>query len=376
MSHRFSYPSLMGPNLDAKPSELPNPPNSDVALSEYDDGYNNGGLDVCSNEFAEVANRELINRELVNLENAVVNIDNSNDVIIGPVTQFNVNGNVTIFHNKDGQPVEIEEKSEISPPKYTDVSAKVQKEDEVAFSARKKCTLRIYLIGVLLVFLVSTTAVILVFVLRKDAQDQIPHKEDTIIITNSSSRLIPKEVWGGRKAVGKMEELKTPVGLVILKHTAGGNCSNFEQCAKKMQTLQSTDIGDNDLPDIYFNFGIGADGNAYFGRGWNILPASRANCIEIVLIGNFQIDPFTLTMFKATKALLKHGTDHKYLSEDYKLIGHNQVNTTKSPGKNVLAVINQFQHFDPTDYKGIPLDSDPMILTSSTIPTTLTEDEE
>ena len=39
------------------------------------------------------------NRELVNLENAAVNIDNSNDVIIGPVTQFNVSGNVTIYQN-------------------------------------------------------------------------------------------------------------------------------------------------------------------------------------------------------------------------------------------------------------------------------------
>lgn len=39
------------------------------------------------------------NREIVNLENAAVNIDNSNDVIIGPVTQLNVNGNVTIYSN-------------------------------------------------------------------------------------------------------------------------------------------------------------------------------------------------------------------------------------------------------------------------------------
>lgn len=44
------------------------------------------------------------NRELVNLENAAVNIENSSDVIIGPVTQFNVNGNVTIYQNGQENP--------------------------------------------------------------------------------------------------------------------------------------------------------------------------------------------------------------------------------------------------------------------------------
>ncbi|XP_072386963.1 peptidoglycan-recognition protein LA-like isoform X4 [Diabrotica undecimpunctata] len=352
MSHRFSYPSLMGPNLDAKPSELPN---SDVALSEYDDGYNNAGLDVC-NEFAEVANRELINRELVNLENAVVNIDNSNDVIIGPVTQFNVNGNVTIYQNKDGQPVEIEEKPDISTPAYTDVAPKVQKEDqEVAFSARKKCTLRIYLIGVLLVFLVSAAAVILVFVLRKNAQDQIPSEDEIVKLTNSSHRLIPKETWGGRPAIGPMKELKSPVGLVVLRHTAGGNCSNFNSCAKKMQTLQSIDMSDNNLPDIYFNFAVAGDGDVYYGRGWNILPASGEKRIEIVFLGNFAIDPFTPTMFEATEVLLNYGFVNKYLSEDYKLIAHNQLENTVSPGKHVMAVIDKLPHYDPSSHKGIPL---------------------
>lgn len=48
------------------------------------------------------------NRELVNFENASVNIDNSNDVIIGPVTQFNVNGNVTIVQGGNGEELDEE----------------------------------------------------------------------------------------------------------------------------------------------------------------------------------------------------------------------------------------------------------------------------
>lgn len=48
------------------------------------------------------------NREVVSFENASVNIDNSNDVILGPVTQFSVNGNVTIVQNGNREDVDVE----------------------------------------------------------------------------------------------------------------------------------------------------------------------------------------------------------------------------------------------------------------------------
>lgn len=65
--------------------------NSQIVLHDEDENSNVLNIDeYCSN------------REVVNLENAAVNIDNSNDVIIGPVTQFNVNGNVTIYSNGNG----------------------------------------------------------------------------------------------------------------------------------------------------------------------------------------------------------------------------------------------------------------------------------
>lgn len=59
------------------------------------------------------------NRELVSYENASVNIDNSNDVIIGPVTQFNVNGNVTIVqggYGEDLDPEDIEKRKSSTSP--------------------------------------------------------------------------------------------------------------------------------------------------------------------------------------------------------------------------------------------------------------------
>lgn len=56
------------------------------------------------------------NRELVSFENASVNIDNSNDVILGPVTQFNVNGNVTIVQNGVGEDLDEENGVKNSSP--------------------------------------------------------------------------------------------------------------------------------------------------------------------------------------------------------------------------------------------------------------------
>lgn len=62
---------------------------SDVIIKDQDGNTNS----------LEVSDFAYSNSELVNFENAAVNIDNSNDVIIGPVTQFNVNGNVTIVQS-------------------------------------------------------------------------------------------------------------------------------------------------------------------------------------------------------------------------------------------------------------------------------------
>lgn len=62
---------------------------SDIILKNQNGS--NGSLDISEFVYS--------NNELVSFENAAVNIDNSNDVILGPVTQLNVNGNVTIVQN-------------------------------------------------------------------------------------------------------------------------------------------------------------------------------------------------------------------------------------------------------------------------------------
>lgn len=64
------------------------------------------------------------NREAVSFENASINVDNSTDVIFGPVTHFNVNGNVTIVQN--GNEEDLDENTQ----KKTSISS---------YGAGKKC---------------------------------------------------------------------------------------------------------------------------------------------------------------------------------------------------------------------------------------------
>lgn len=77
--------SQMGDNVVATKEELSVPTNFDLTSFAYQ------------------------NREAVSFENASINVDNSTDVIFGPVTHFNVNGNVTIVQNGNGEEVENED---------------------------------------------------------------------------------------------------------------------------------------------------------------------------------------------------------------------------------------------------------------------------
>ncbi|XP_056643850.1 uncharacterized protein LOC130449834 [Diorhabda sublineata] len=349
MSQRFIYPSLMDIGATASNIKSDIERQNSSSVDEERKGCDNVGLEVY-NEFVGVANREL-----VNLENAAVNIDNSNDVIIGPVTQFNVNGNVTIYQGNDGQPIEIKDGSEIPNSSCEDQSPRPQKEEQDgSFSTKRKFPLKYYLGTILFLFVISGITAILVFQLRKNTQEEPNEWSITDSISLGDHRLISKKDWGGRPA-RKTTPMPTPVNLVIIKHTASTVCDNYEACVKKLVTIQTDDMSNRNYSDIYFNFAVGGDGNVYVGRGWNAKPASGYNNIDLVIIGNFGLDPFTPLMISATKALLVYGLEKNMLTENYRLINHNQTTPTLSPGVNVIVEVRKWPHYDGRNYIGQPL---------------------
>ncbi|XP_072386962.1 peptidoglycan-recognition protein LE-like isoform X3 [Diabrotica undecimpunctata] len=358
MSHRFSYPSLMGPNLDAKPSELPN---SDVALSEYDDGYNNAGLDVC-NEFAEVANRELINRELVNLENAVVNIDNSNDVIIGPVTQFNVNGNVTIYQNKDGQPVEIEEKPDISTPAYTDIDFvyntynpyRVNEKLPPKIKESYKKAITWTCCSIIVIIVMCATLIFIKLLLLRTHKEifGVSNRSVENKMFNSAPNVFCRHQWGGVPPKNPTP-FTFPIELVVIKETGGRFCEIEEVCKEltlKIQTLHMTTMN---YSDIGYNFLVGGDGNIYVGRGFGVQNVNMRRSIDIAIHGNFYFDQYYDYMQNVTKIILDTGVELGYLAQNYSLVCHNQTELgIVSPGRNVYKVVSNWTdyHYDSNTY--------------------------
>lgn len=69
------------------------------------------------------------NRDVVSFENASINVDSSTDVIFGPVTQLNVNGNVTIVQNGNDGDVD-DGKSE---KKQSDIEGKISVDFNIFF---------------------------------------------------------------------------------------------------------------------------------------------------------------------------------------------------------------------------------------------------
>lgn len=159
-----------------------------------------------------------------------------------------------------------------------------------------------------------------------------------------SHQVLTRIEWNGRPARG-YQNITPPVGMVIIKHTGGGICKEFQVCAGKVQTIQGTSIAEG-KPDIYCNFLIGGDGNIYVGRGWDVRNEQRDSTIDVVFMGNFDIDEFTQTMGEAALLLIEDGLKKNKLAANFKIICHNQTANLRSPGQNVFNEVVKWPHYD------------------------------
>lgn len=158
-------------------------------------------------------------------------------------------------------------------------------------------------------------------------------------------RLIYRDEWGGRLP-NYTRPLTPPVKYVIISHSAGGFCSTTLNCAPIVRDIQTLHVS-SASPDIGYNFLIGGDGNIYVGRDWYARNFHMDNSIGVCFLGNYVFDSLTDSMIEAAQMLLELGLQKEILSEEYKLIAHNQTYTTLSPGENVYKVIKEWPHFYP-----------------------------
>ncbi|XP_018575560.1 uncharacterized protein LOC108914271 isoform X1 [Anoplophora glabripennis] len=177
---------------------------------------------------------------------------------------------------------------------------------------------------------------------NSDFTTTVPSSKDNENL--GTHQVLDRTQWNGRAALS-VENMTSPVPIVIIKHTGGGPCLTFQECAGKVQTIQSNSVTDG-LSDIRYSFLIGGDGNIYVGRGWNVQPAQIPDTIDIAFMGSFSFDLLSDTMIEAAQLLLKDGVEREKLDKEYKLVSHNQTTSTESPGKNVYELITKWPHYD------------------------------
>lgn len=159
-------------------------------------------------------------------------------------------------------------------------------------------------------------------------------------------RFIYRKEWGGRPP-NYTRPLTPPVKYVIISHSAGTFCSTTLDCAPIVRDIQTQHVSQIPSPDIGYNFLIGGDGNIYVGRDWDARNFHMDSSLGICFLGNYVFDILTDSMIEAAQMLLELGLRKEILSEEYKLIGHNQTYVTLSPGENIYKIIKEWPHFYP-----------------------------
>ncbi|XP_063699283.1 peptidoglycan-recognition protein 1-like isoform X2 [Culicoides brevitarsis] len=147
--------------------------------------------------------------------------------------------------------------------------------------------------------------------------------------------------------------LELPATRVIIAHTVTEQCFNLETCSLQMRMIQNLHIG-YDFGNIGYNFVIGGDGRVYVGRGWKLQGAHtkgwNKRSIGIAFIGDFTSTIPTKEALKEAKLLLDDGVEKKFLSSNYKLLGHRQVALFASPGDMLYKEIQSWSHWTANVY--------------------------
>lgn len=157
------------------------------------------------------------------------------------------------------------------------------------------------------------------------------------------------------------EPLPVPVPYVVIHHSyTPPACYDASSCQQAMRSMQNFHMDERQWADIGYSFGVGGDGVAYEGRGWDVLGAHSLHfnnfSIGICLIGDWINTVPPLQQLKTAQALIAAGVDLGYIRKDYKLVGHRQVRDTECPGDALYSEIQTWPHYTPYPSSYLDLD--------------------
>ncbi|XP_031618096.1 peptidoglycan-recognition protein SA-like [Contarinia nasturtii] len=159
--------------------------------------------------------------------------------------------------------------------------------------------------------------------------------------------IVSRKRWGSRPA--KSVTYQTiPVKYVIIHHTVTPTCSTKLKCSNVLLGIQSFHMDEQGGDDIPYNFLIG-DNDIYEGTGWHIRGGHtfnyNSNSTGIGFIGSFNEQLPTAVSIQKAKQLLKCGVDIGEIHPNYILLGGRQIYATESPGLELYADIQDWEHW-------------------------------
>lgn len=144
----------------------------------------------------------------------------------------------------------------------------------------------------------------------------------------NGTNVIPRVEWGGLDVNNSNKfKLNPPIPYVMITHLGVQSlpCETVYDCSVQMRTIQDSAIAEKRIGDMPANFYAGNDGYIYIGRGWNQTNSYNNQSLAICLIGDYVRYVPHPKQLDAIKLLIKYGVKHKIITENYKLVAHNQV---------------------------------------------------
>ncbi|XP_048005475.1 peptidoglycan-recognition protein LE-like isoform X4 [Leguminivora glycinivorella] len=282
-----------------------------------------------------------------------VTVSNSENVQFGNNTYFQ--GPVVIkqiIHNKSGIENVSYDKTDdenVSSPhkkkKDPDVDNDIADSDKFVLKTWHKLTIAV----TALVVLISCA---LVFGIPKGSDgpfDDNSSAKDDLLIAPNHLRIVSRMEWLAQPATGPLDKLRLPAPWVIISHTATNFCYNQSSCVYNVRLVQEYHIGSRGWYDIGYNFLVGGDGSAYYGRGWDHVGAHTLGynkySIGIAFIGTFSQEAPPQKQLDACKKLIDLGVASGKIAKDYKLFAHSQLTAWESPGKKLVEILHEWPHF-------------------------------
>lgn len=333
------------------------PPASDVLLSLQRHASNNAGMPTSqstNNNPNNVPQNLFANPSIQ--PSSVINLSNSSEVVIGPMTQYQ--GSVTIYQYMDAT---VQARATHANGGINQNRTK-HETNVIQNTIFQNKTFLITLLLIVVIIIVGVT----VYLLLSKNQDKSLTRQEILFGNNyeygtfpnlgNGHLIIDREQWGAQTVNASFPKLEHPIPYVLITHIGvqSSPCYNVYKCSIKMRTIQDSSIAEQKLLDVKSNFYVGNDGNVYVGRGWYVANSYANKSLAVCFLGDYIRNEPSEKQLEAVQYLLAYGITNKHLALDYKLVAQNQTKSTRSPGANVYKTIVKWPHWTPCGMNNYP----------------------